>query len=398
MQENNLGSTPMGNAMPGKFKQLLWWLATAEKKVLVNCVADSNRYAIVGMAVMGTWIFATLAWTYFFSTITASWLISVLLGAFMGGVILGIDRALIQGIRSGKSKQLWPLVLRGSLALVIGLFMAQPALLFLFKKDIAIQTSLNQEKRIGVKRALLDKANAPAYAFALAKRDHIRQQLDHSQQEVEQLRNNFIAETDGTGGSKQMGMKSIARAKEQAYQAAIARNKELEQRLLPDLRLADSNLTAIETAIQTEQTAFAQLDQDGFLTRIEALEQLISTHPALAFRYYLLVALLMLIELMPVIAKIMLPHGSYDEHMYLIESRETTMAQNNHNRILSFQEKEHQLLYEKDLQFLETTVVQVDDERTKRTQSQLHTWNDNNTPLSEYWHAMKKKSLLQREL
>lgn len=398
MQENNLGSTHMGNAMPGKFKQFLWWLATAEKDVLANSVADRNRYAIVGMTVMGTWIFATLAWTYFFSTVTASWLVSVLLGALMGGIVLSIDRALIQGIRSEKRWQVLPLVLRGALALVIGLFMAQPALLFLFKKDIAIQTSLDQEKRISTKRALLDEANAPAHTIALTKRDQIRLQLDHSRQEVEQLRNNFIAETDGTGGSRKVGMKDIARAKEQAYQAAVARNLELEQRLLPDLRSADSSLAAIESAIQAEQTAFAQLEQDGFLTRIEALEALISTHPALAFRYYLLVALLMLIELMPVIAKMMLPQGSYDENMRLIESRETTMAQKDHDRLLAFQERERQLLHEKDLSFMETALTQVDAERTKRTESQLRTWNDQDTPLPEFWRSMKKQLLLQSDL
>ena len=80
-------TTPMyaGEAYaPTQTDELLWWLATAEKELIKDCVVDRNRYRIVGMSVLATWIFATLAWTYFFSTVIDNVFLYVGSGAFMG--------------------------------------------------------------------------------------------------------------------------------------------------------------------------------------------------------------------------------------------------------------------------------------------------------------------------
>ncbi|OYY18673.1 MAG: hypothetical protein B7Y69_10265, partial [Sphingobacteriia bacterium 35-40-8] len=90
MQENASGHSMEQIQRSSKFNQFLWWLSTAEKELLENAVVDRNRYAITGFTVMGTWLFATLAWTYFFSTVVDSILAAILLGIFMGGIILGI--------------------------------------------------------------------------------------------------------------------------------------------------------------------------------------------------------------------------------------------------------------------------------------------------------------------
>jgi len=65
--------------------KFLWWLSTAEKELLQDCVIDRNRYSIIGMTVLGTWMFATLAWTYFFSTVVSNVFACFALGIFMGG-------------------------------------------------------------------------------------------------------------------------------------------------------------------------------------------------------------------------------------------------------------------------------------------------------------------------
>src|SRR6476660_3337165 len=105
---------------PSEFTRFLWWLATAEKELIQDCTVDRNRYAITGMAVLGTWLFATLAWSYFFSTVVSNVFFALLLGIFMGGIILGIDRALIKGINSQNKRKFFPILIRSLLALTIG--------------------------------------------------------------------------------------------------------------------------------------------------------------------------------------------------------------------------------------------------------------------------------------
>jgi hypothetical protein len=102
---------------------------------------------------------------------------------------------------------------------------------------------------------------------------------------------------------------------------------QLESGLRPKLNETDSSLKQIDQNILKEQAAFETLLNDGFITRIEALNNLINNNSAVAFRYYLLVAILMLIELMPVIAKTLLPSGTYEEHAKLQEAYEINALQ-----------------------------------------------------------------------
>ena len=133
--------------IPNRWDAFLWWLSTAEKELLAECVVDRNRYRIIGLTVLATWSFATLAWTYFWSTITPSILLSIVLGIFMGFIILTIDRTLIKGMNKFNKNKLGPLLLRSILAITLGTFMAQPAILFMFDKEIRLQASLDNEIR-----------------------------------------------------------------------------------------------------------------------------------------------------------------------------------------------------------------------------------------------------------
>ena len=134
--QKNIAISQRESYNPTQFTEFLWWLSTAEKEILVDSVVDRNRYKIIGMTVLATWAFATFTWTYFFNTIVDSVLMSVALGLFMGFIILSIDRALIKGINKSNKNRLLPLLFRGLLAVTIGVFMAQPALLYMFKKEI----------------------------------------------------------------------------------------------------------------------------------------------------------------------------------------------------------------------------------------------------------------------
>src|SRR4051812_15879509 len=120
MTGRNIALSQRTSYTPSRFTFFLWWLSTAEKELLIDSVVDRNRYRIIGMTVLGTWAFATFAWTYFFSTVADSMPLSIALGLFMGFIILTIDRALIKGINKFNKRKFIPLLFRGILALTIG--------------------------------------------------------------------------------------------------------------------------------------------------------------------------------------------------------------------------------------------------------------------------------------
>lgn len=398
MQEKNETVSERADYVPTQWQQFLWWLSTAEKELISTCVIDRNRYAIVGMTVLGTWLFATLAWTYFFTTVTSSWIASILLGLFMGGIILFIDRALIKGISRNNKKRIVPLLFRGVLAMTIGLFMAQPALLYLFDKEIKVQVSIDNEQRKREKRSSQDSVYAANKKELLDRKAVLQTQLTTRYNEVGVARDRFISETDGTGGSGKIGLKDIAQAKQRTYQQLDNDYRSLETQLKPQIGSIDSALAVIEKNITTEQQNFEALLNTGFITRIEALNHLVSNNTSVAFRYYLLVAILMLIELMPVIAKTLLPNGSYDEKVRLREEIEKELTQNNHKRELALKELYNQSVFEQDSEFIHSFLQEAAEERKQKMKEQVAVWKGNpDQSLNTTWKDMKNDMMLKQE-
>lgn len=383
---------------PSQFTEFLWWLSTAEKEILIDSVVDRNRYRIIGMSVLATWIFATLAWTYFFSTMIASTLMSVALGLFMGFIILTIDRALIKGITKFNKRKFGPLLFRALLAITIGTFMAQPAVLYMFDKEIKLQTSLDNEKKKMAKRQELDSLYSKQKAELNLTKQTIQQQLDAKYAAVDIARNNFLAETDGSGGTGKVGIKDIALAKRAEYQKLDADYQAMLKTEQPKIDSADKALKDIETKIKAEEAVFAQLFNDGFLTRIEALSNLIKNNDALQFRYYLIVFILMLIELMPVIAKTLLPSGSYDEKVMLREELEIEMAGSNSRKEQQLKELYNQMAFDNDKEAITAFFTLTKGDREEKMKAFSKKWKEeNHQTFDGLWEKMKKEIFTKQE-
>lgn len=387
-----------GTYSASSFTKFLWWLSAAEPELLEECVIDRNRYAITGMSVLCTWLFATLAWTFFFITVSHSYLLAILLGLFMGFIILCIDRALIKGITATNKNKLWPLLFRGLLACTIGFFMAQPALLYLFDKEVHLQISLDNEQKKRLKAQQVDSLYASQKNNLLQQKGQLQHQLDDKYKEVAAARDAFIAETDGTGGSGKVGLKDIAHAKQNEYQKLDEQYRQMQLLNQPQITATDSSLAAMQSAKQKEQQAFEQLLNDGFLTRIEALEHLVQNNSAVEIRYYLLVILLMLIELMPVIAKSLLPVGTYDEKVRLREKMERIIAENNYDKELALKELYNQTAFDQDMVFIKSFFEQAEKERKERMMQQVQQWKkDEHRSFDSIWKRIKEGMLSKQE-
>jgi hypothetical protein len=396
--EKNIPISQREHYAPSQFSEFLWWLSTAEKELLVDSVVDRNRYRIIGMTVLTTWLFATFTWTYFFSTIVDSLFVSILLGIFMGFIILTIDRALIKGITKFNKKRFTPLLFRGLLALTIGTFMAQPAVLYMFDKEIKLQTSLDNEKKKMAKRGELDALYKNRKDELVKQQAALQQENNLKYTDVEKARNNFLSETDGSGGTGKVGIKDIAIVKRNEYQKLDGEYQQLQKSNQVKLDTIGSELTTIETNIKTAETDFINYLNNGFLTRIEALGNLLKTNPALQFRYYLIVFILMLIELMPVIAKTMLPSGSYDEKVVLREDMEIEMANFNTRKEQLLKEMYNQLAFENDQQAIRDFFALTKDERSEKIKAFSQQWKDNkHQSLDGLWERMKKEVLTKQE-
>lgn len=383
---------------PTQFTAFLWWLSTAEKEILVDAVVDRNRYKIIGMTVLATWAFATFTWTYFFYTVVNAFLLSAALGIFMGFVILTIDRALIKGITRSNKRKLAPLLFRGLLALTIGTFMAQPAVLYLFDKEIKLQTSLdNEKKKMGKQQELVALYKTPREALT-KESAALKAALEVKYEAVSKARNNFLSETDGSGGSGKVGIKDIAIAKRNEYQKLDEAYQALLKQTTPKLDSAEAALKEIDNKIKSEEANFTSYFNDGFLTRVEALSNLLKNNSALQFRYYLIVFILMLIELMPVIAKTILPSGSYDEKARLREEMEIEIAQSNIRKEQQLKEIYNQMAFEHDREAITAFFSITKEDRFEKMKTFSKRWKEeNHQTFDGLWEKMKKEILTKQE-
>jgi hypothetical protein len=396
--EKNIAISQREHYAPSQFTEFLWWLSTAEKELLVDSVVDRNRYRIIGMTVLTTWLFATFTWTYFFSTIVDSLLIAVLLGIFMGFIILTIDRALIKGITKFNKKRFTPLLFRGLLALTIGTFMAQPAVLYMFDKEIKLQTSLDNEKKKMAKRSELDALYKSRKDELLKQQTTLQLENSSKYEDVVKARANFLSETDGSGGTGKVGIKDIAIAKRNEYQKLDGEYQQLQKNNQVKLDTIASELKGIDTNIKQAESDFTNYLNNGFLTRVEALSNLLKTNSALQFRYYLIVFILMLIELMPVIAKTMLPSGSYDEKVVLREDMEIEMANFNTRKEQLLKEMYNQIAFENDQQAIRDFFSLTKDQRDEKIKAFSQQWKENkHQSLDGLWERMKKEILTKQE-
>lgn len=383
---------------PTQFTEFLWWLSTAEKEILVDSVVDRNRYRIIGMTVLATWAFATFTWTYFFSTFANSFFIALPLGLFMGFIILTIDRALIKGITKFNKRKLAPLLFRGLLALTIGTFMAQPAVLYMFDKEIKLQTSLDNEKKKMIKQEELVALYKKPKEELQKQNAALKSELALKSEMVNKARENFLAETDGSGGSGKVGIKDIAIAKRNEYQKLDADYQTLLKNIQPKLDSSDAALKDIDNKIKTEEANFLLYLNDGFLTRVEALTNLLKNSPALQFRYYLIVFILMLIELMPVIAKTILPSGSYDEKVMLREEMEIDIAHSNIRKEQQLKELYNQMAFDNDAEAIAAFFSLTKDDRHEKMKSFSKKWKEeNHQTFDGLWEKMKKEILTKQE-
>lgn len=369
-------------------------MAAADPSLMKDCGPDKFRYTVIGYTVMATWLFATLAWGYFFSTLFDDILIILPAALFFGFIILTIDRGLIAGLNSNGGKNKWlSLSLRLLLALTIGFFISQPVVLMLFEKDIDAHLPVVKEKKITAYTKQVRDENAVVLQQAKAEIDRIRNEQKVKEQEILDLKNAYIRETDGTGGSGKIGEYTIARVKKMAYLKAeedlIAWKRSVQPAL--DSALVKEKIT--EATIQQRIAEFDKGLTDGFLTRIETLDDLMLVHPPVKYRYRLVIMLIMMIELMPLLTKLMMPSGLYEEKVQDAVQQKKLRWQTERAAIKEVEAAFYETALSTDKQLQADVMHEIDELRRQQAEEAFTKWKQNPGKVRQFLEQLKSRLL-----
>lgn len=302
---------------PVEKNNFLWWCSGAHQKLLKQFPSEHSKYSGLGAVLLATFVLATLSAGYAIYTVFGNWLWTIGFAIIWGLIIFNFDRFLVSTMRKygvSRRKQIMMAIPRIALALLIGVVIARPLEMKIFDKEINVKMTENLHKKIQLNDSLL----AMEYKNQLVNAEIERQRLLGRKLAIEDTLHNlqtaYLREADGTGGSMQRGIENITRLKQDAFN--LARNQ-----FAPELSALEQNMKSQDGLLSTakasmedkrkefEKTAIANM---GFLERNKALADLSAEEPSVFWASLLISMLIILIEIGPVLSKLIMPLGPYD--------------------------------------------------------------------------------------
>lgn len=335
--------------MPGRFTRALWWCAGADERILRFCPSsDHVKYQGIGGVVLSTGVLAFLSGSYAFHTVfgspdvggevPASPVIlakSILAGLLWAAVIFNIDRFIVSSTGYGdgtdriSGQEILNALPRLAMAVIIGFCLSKPLEIRVFAAEIEAdlraqiehetlrkfhhrQESARNESQARV--ADLQRQVTEA-AIAVQARQAALDTATRTRNAQRDVANRERMGDPGTSGHAGIGPRFLALTAElERTQAEVAG----AERALADARSAQS---ALEQRITTERAAFERtlsvLREEaardarrqtaaGLLARIQA------AHRVSAAGSWALTLLLLMIEMGPILFKLMVIKGTYD--------------------------------------------------------------------------------------
>lgn len=283
--------------------RLFVWAAGADYKTLKDLSPwEMIKYTALGMSMfipvaLGAFSMNFLAKTVF----NADQNQAMAAGLAWGIVILMLDRVLIVGMkRNAEGKiPLQSAAIRLPLALLIGLIISTPLELKVFEAEI----------REGLKFEEVQRFNSLDLEEE-AKIKQIDLKIDSERSRVELLYKEYLKEVNTSIGGRRAGSGPEARKKESIWLLA---KEELENQILPQL-VAEKE--EIRKDFQDKKAQYSEFQSKGLGSRLEALHRASRRHVSIFLAHILLVLFFLMLELVPVLVKLLMPAGQYDWLIY----------------------------------------------------------------------------------
>ncbi|MBZ5856252.1 DUF4407 domain-containing protein [Flavihumibacter profundi] len=316
-QGNSIAGYDAFTGNGNKTGSFLWWCAAAHAPTLEEFPTEHPKYNTLGGVLLATFALAALSSGYAFYTIfgTVGWAMGFAL--LWGLIIFNFDRFMVATIRKYgiSSSHQWRVAIpRILLAIMIGITIARPLELKLFEKEINLKVTANISNKIKNYNLQQDAIQQAITGPVLAERDQLLSRRKAMEDTLLKLQMSYVQEADGTGGSGKRGVESITILKQGAYQQTAGHFAQEFRQIDSGLLVKNKFLTEALVNLQKEKAVFAAaaINNIGFLERNKALHDLSGEEESVYTANLLISLLIILLEIAPVLAKLLLPVGPYD--------------------------------------------------------------------------------------
>jgi len=220
--------------------------------------------------------------------------------AFVVGLLIFIIEQAVILAKGGK----WIVRFRVTLGLIVALLGATIMDEQLFKQDIQRQLAEDYQNKEQVLQKTIDnhyQAQIQALTIDIQQKEEIWQKASQA----------YLAEADGTGGSKSKGCGKICQEKKKRAESCYA-NYKMAQKALTQLQEEKKQQFSQQKELLQNQTA-------GFLTNIKALHQIIKNDNWALLIYFLIFGFFFSLEFLVIIFKLTCDETNYERKIKMIE-------------------------------------------------------------------------------
>ena len=306
-----------GNNKKTNDSKFLWWCAGAHQQLLKQFPSEHTKYAGLGGVILATFVLAALSAGYAVYSVFGNIGWTVVFACIWGLIIFNFDRFLVSTMRKygvSTRKQLWMTLPRMVLALLIGVTIARPLELKIFEKEIDTKVAQNIHHKILLNDSLLQRENQLQVQAATTERDRLLGRKLSLEDTLYRLKQSYVQEADGTGGSGRRGIENLTRLKMDAYNSSFKQAAPEIQQLDVAVAQQDSIINGARASLEDKRKQYeaAVKNNVGFLERNKALSDLSDEEASVQWTSLLLSLLIILIEIGPILSKLIMQVGPYD--------------------------------------------------------------------------------------
>ncbi len=367
-----------GNSKKSDTK-FLWWCAGAHQDLLKEYPSEHAKYSGLGGVILATFVLAAISAGYAIYSVFGNIIWTVMFALIWGVIIFNFDRFLVSTMRKygiSKNKQLWMAVPRMVLALLIGVTIARPLELKIFEKEIDTRVAQNMHNKILLNDSLLQRENTALMQTTEAERNRLMNRKLALEDTLHRLQQAYVQEADGTGGSGQRGIEQLTQLKMNAYQAALLQfTPELKQ-LETSIHAQDTILASAKTSLEDKRKQYEGTVKNnvGFLERNKALTDLASEESSVLWTSLLLSMLIILIEVGPILSKLIMPTGPYDIALAKEELVQMAASENEMRKDKEVNSEKKKVFYQKQKEISDQLIDKMSALQQKHIDEELDKW------------------------
>lgn len=359
--------------------KFLWWCAGAHQQLLKQFPSEHTKYSGLGGVILATFVLAALSAGYAIYSVFGNIGWTIAFALIWSLIIFNFDRFLVSTMRKygvSTRKQLWMAVPRMVLALLIGVTIARPLELKIFEKEIDTKVAQNMHQKILLNDSLLQRENQLQLQSATGERDRLLGRKLSLEDTLHRLQQAYVQEADGTGGSGRRGIENLTRLKMEAYTSTL-------QQAVPEIKTLEAGIAQQDSIINTAKAGVEEKRKQyettvkgnvGFLERNKALSDLSAEEGSVKWTSLLLSMLIILIEVGPILSKLIMQVGPYDIALAKEELLQMAAAENDIRKDKEISYARRKTFYEKQKAVSEQLAEKMTALQQKHIDEELDKW------------------------